>query len=365
MSWFADQSRYTAGYECPWRRLIRYHMLGTGLTFEHTPEEIVRGSSIHGDIEEIYKAVQQGIEVGKGFLIRPPQPQDALVVGLVEAYSRIVVPWVRENFQIIAAEEEYTHNLGDDIIWMARPDLTLRDKVTGKMVVADYKSSSSKPDKIAQIHIASLQTIMNGWGISVRHGELGAAQIHILNAGSPDYPSFLTHAYYRVAQPPYYSEDWQPKGKDIHGKWLGKLYKKVEVSKFRPVSDWVWAMNPEQLSEAVPVLSQPIDPTIQAEKVFQAVASIKENEKWWRAKTESINWDQTTLSDLDLQFPRTFKCVQYNRTCEYTGICFKRKQLGLEKPTDLIQISQMGDITGMFPMVRREPHHPQEGNLED
>jgi len=58
------------------------------------------------------------------------------------------------------------------------------DRSTGLSVVADHKSSSAKPERIAEIHIASLQTIMNGWAISQKHGPLGEAQIHVLNRGS-------------------------------------------------------------------------------------------------------------------------------------------------------------------------------------
>jgi hypothetical protein len=376
--WFCDQSRYICGFECPWRRLIRYHMMGTGLTFQTILEDIRIGSEVHGHIEQAYAKAQRGEvtgrETSKEFFGELELQDNAqittataltvlrippIVVGLVNAYLRVVLPWVVENYDILATEEEYSHDLGDGIIYMARPDLSLREKSTGLTCVADYKTSSSKPDRIAQIHIASLQTSMNGWSISQRHGKLGSAQIHVLNRGSEDWPSFLTHAYYRPGQPPYIQEDWQPKSRKKDGSWLGKLYKKVEVVKFRPISDWVWSMDPTQLSEAVPVLSKEIDPDIQGLKVLEAIGSIRENEKQWRDKTSQIDWDHITFTELDLKFPRTFKCVQYNRTCEYEGVCFHRKTLSLEKPRDLLAVD------GSDRMIPRTPHHPQEGNLED
>jgi len=98
MPWFADQSRYISGYECPWRRLIRYHMMGTGLAFEFIPEEIQIGGTVHSKIENIYLDVKStGILPTKE---TTPDSMEGIVKGLVHAYARVVIPWVAENYEI-------------------------------------------------------------------------------------------------------------------------------------------------------------------------------------------------------------------------------------------------------------------------
>jgi len=154
-------------------------------------------------------------------------------------------------------------------------------------------------------------------------------------------------------QPPYFPEDWQPKSRGKNGKWLGKLYGKSRSPTSVPSRTGSGPWTNEQLQEAVPVMNRKIESQVQGLKILQAIQSIRENEKWWRERTSDIDWGHVTLAELDQKFPRTFHCTQYNRTCEYTGVCFNREENGLEKPTDL---------TGMVP---RTPHHPQEGSFDD
>ena len=351
VSWYSDNSRFVAGFECPWRRLIRYHLGGTGFTFATTPDEIRIGLSIHSNIESIYKAAQAGEELPTVLSAEP------IVMGLVAAYKRVVVPWILESFEILAVEEEYSLDFGDGLIWMARPDLTLRHRETGLVWLVDYKSSSSQPERIAAIHLASLQTLMNGYAVSTRWGQLGGAQIHVLNRGSEKYPSFLTHAFRRPANA-YYQEDWQPKAKDSKGRWIGKLYKLDEVSKYRNINDWVNEIDPDILSSAVPISAEAITaPEIQGRKILQGIASIQKNEAYWRELISSIDWKTATIEDLDKLVPRTFHCVQYNRRCEYEYLCFKRSvQEHSASPSTIV---------AGFEMVPRQPHHPQEGTFDD
>lgn len=349
--WCSDNSRFVAGFECPWRRLIRYHLGGTGYTFPVEPDEIRIGRQVHAGIEDLYKAAQAGAELP---MILDGEP---IVMGLVAAYKRVVLPWVLENYEILAVEEEYSLDLGDGIIWMGRPDLTLKSKENGKVYVVDYKSSSSQPERIASIHLASLQTLMNGYAISTRWGQVGGAQIHVLNRGNEKYPSFLTHAFRRPANA-YYPEDWQPRAKDAKGRWIGKLYKIEEVAKHRNINEWVNEIDPDILSSIVPISAEVLPaPEVHGRKILQALASIKKNESDWRTLISSIDWETTTFQDLDRMVPRTFHCVQYNRRCEYEGLCFKSALPDFTVNNAAMSVG--------FNMVPRQPHHPQEGSFDD
>jgi hypothetical protein len=362
--WFVDQSRYMAGWECMWRRLIRYHWLQTGLVSKETPADIQIGVEVHALLDAAYgqymetkkllslAEVEELIRFGEHVEGHPFAP---ISKAFAHAYIRAVLPWVVEHYEVLAVEEEFTHDLGDEIVWMGRPDLVLHSKEDGKSWGVDFKTTGSKPDRIAAIHSVSLQTIMNGYSISTKHGELGGYQIHVLNRGSVDYPSFLTHAYYRAGQLGS-PDDWQPKSRRKDGSWLGKLYRKVEVSKYRPIPEWVWSMPIDQLQEAVPILEMPYgdqaEQLLRGRKILQAINSILDNEKLWREKLQTIDWQTVSTEELDRLFPRTFRCVQYGRECEYHSVCFENPHPPRE-------------LTEHYPLEPRTPHHPQEGSLDD
>jgi len=366
--WYADNSRYKSGFECPWRRLVGYHANTTGYSPHIQPSSISTGLLLHEGLEQLMLRAQKGPVDRQsvnnsiaGPALGPPQILDAPLTklgaaeltGLLHAYARGVLPWLLENYDIVSTEEEFSLDVGDDIIWMARPDCVVRSKTTGLPSIVEFKTTAAKADRMAAIYTNSMQTIMNSYAVSQKYGQpCESAQIHLLQLGTEQWPTAITHAYYRPGNPPYTAEDWQPTGRGPSGQWLGKLYRRVAVHEHRPTDEWVWAMPESALSNLVPVVPNSIDPKVQGLRVMQALDSIRSNENWWRTQLAKVDWDKDTGGQLSASFPRTFACTQYNRECQFYSYCFDpdNYNITLGRPPIGFQT--------------RIPHHPQEGELD-
>lgn len=354
--WYADRSRYEAGFSCPFSRLLRYHMGGTGWEPHDPAIELASGNHLHTFLEKILiEAKAKGSplslsEVDDVLKMGHPLPSTTELVGLAHGWARVNLPWLMENYDIVSAEQELSIKIEDDIEWMARPDAIVRHKVTGLPCVVEFKSTRAKADRMAQLYANSLQSIMNAYAVSTHFGQpCGEVQIHMLQLGNTEWPTAITHAFMRAGQPPYVTEDWQPKSR-VGNKWLGKLYRKVPVADFRTVQSWVWSMPGDALSEIVPVLPVTLDPGIQGLKVIQALSSIWRNESDWRDVLSSINWSTTTFAELGEKVPRSFQCHTYNRLCDFTAVCFD--------PTNHARTFPPGTVPDGLRI--RIPHHTQE-----
>jgi len=360
--WYVDRSRYEAGFACPYSRLLHYHALGTGLVPSTEPSELSTGHEIHSALELVLnRAIEtkvpatavdlDGANLGRGFSTTESE-------GLVHAWVRSNLPWLMDNYDILSAEEEFSIDVGDDIVWMARPDCVVRSKATGLPCVVEFKSTRAKADRMGQLYANSLQSIMNAYAVSSKYNQpCGEVQIHVLQLGTEQYPTPITHAYYRAGQPPYVPEDWQPTSRRPDGTWLGKLYRRVSVAAHRSIPEWVWSMPASALAAVVPIIKSDVDPTIQGLKVMQAINSIRINEAWWRDTLSKIDWTSTTPSDLSNLVPRSFNCHSYNRLCEYTPLCFDPDTYTLN-PARADAFWDAGRSEEIF--KRRQPHHPQE-----
>lgn len=361
MTHFSDNSRYIAGFACPFLRLCHYHLLGTGYVPLTEPIETFVGHQLHTLIEHVVNHSSPHPTKSEVSSLLPllPSPTDSLVAseiyGLIHGWCRTVLPWLRSSYEILSIEQEFTLDLGDSISWMARPDFVLRRRSDSGLVIADLKTTRSKADRVASINISSLQTIMNSYAASQHYGEpIVEVQIHALQLGTPTWPTSITHAYYRAAQSPYVTEDWQPRSRRPDGTWLGKLYRRVQVHEHIPIADWVWRMPPDVLKECLPLAIHDTDIMVQGLKVIEALASIRKNESQWRDLLSKIDWSTATYSDLTNLVPRTFSCIQYNRDCDYMPICFNPLL-----HTEPVSSPSSKDVLSLI-LTPRVPHHPQE-----
>lgn len=357
--WYVDQSRYMRGFACPFSRLLNYHAHGCGLTVESTPLKLSLGTSIHDHIERLYthfstrnEVTKEEVEAAiKGGLVVPDW--EDLAIGLSHAYARTVLPWILSQYDLVSIEEEFELELPGGIVWMARPDVVVRNRETGHLEIIEFKSTSARPEQIAAINMKSLQTIMNAYCVSVKYNEpCKAVQIHILNRGTEEWRSYLTHAYYKVGQPPFTVDDWQPRSKRKDGAYIGKLYRKVRVRDYRPVSDYVWSIDASWCEDACPIVKNPLG-EIHDIKTQMAIDSIVKNEMEWKSLMQNTNWQNATMNILSMTTPRTFACVQYNEACSYEPICFNVD--GFHKPIPR-------EIVGY---KDRTPHHTPELKKED
>lgn len=355
MSWYVDQTRYIKGFACPFARALAFHAHGTGMVPASQPIEIKLGLAIHDGLERLYTHFNNKSTVTREEVATALQgvvkvtDWDDLIVGMCHAYARAVLPWILAQYDVVSIEEEFSVALPGGIVWMARPDVLLRNRASGTLEIVEFKSTSARPERIAAIHSRSLQTIMNAHAVAVKYKEpCTAVQIHVLQRGNEEYRSYLTHAYFRVGQPPFTVDGWEPKSKRKDGSYIGKLFRKVRVSDYRPVDEWVWEMGSEWCQDACPIILNPLG-AVHAQKSQQAVASIARSETEWRQYIEFINWEHETHATLCTKIPRTFQCIQYERACEYEPICFG---VPLDQP--------IPHPNKLEAYTQRVPHHPQE-----
>jgi hypothetical protein len=369
MSWPTDRSRFLDGFSCSWKRLLRFHAFDTGIERLSTYAPLATGISIHSALEAVLKAGATTREQVSNLLEAPLRTyreavakeafedpsidlgnQLAIVEALAHAYTRITVPWLHENFEIVDVEAGQAVELANGIIWRARPDFVTRmkqrplqgaDLHPGKLAIHDFKSSAYWSDSDADQWKDSLQQMLNAWVASMVYGErVEHYYIHILVKGTKKSPSYLTHPSYRPANPPLVSEEILPYYTAKKG--FGRVFA-PQIPLLLP--DWVWGMEASYVAKAVPVVG-PFQ--VDYAKVERFLAGLPNNEQSWMDRLAGLDWtqwaDPTFQTKLDELFPRTFNCYEFGgRKCQFYNLCHHAP--GWESPLSLGQYK------------RRTPHH--------
>lgn len=350
-TWQVDRSRYMDGFTCPWRRLLRYHAnlepltpatpLTTGIAVHRSLELLLQPYlAPHADIAPLYRATAASAaalqEQDPSIWESASTLQQDLVVGLTHGYAHSPLPWLLDNFDILALEQEQTLLLDHPTMpveWMSRPDMICRDKKSGVLSIHDFKTTSYWADKNLQEWADNVQMMMNAHVCSKILGEpVPHYYVHFLIKGNEDYPSPLVSAHYQEAMPPFQKEDWQIK--KPYGK--ASKYRKVLVSAHRPLSDWVWSLPIETVDKCF-VLGGPF--MVHPFKVQQFISGLHANEWWWKESIASLPDGQVrTAFDLnqphllDQTFPRTYNCYTYGSRCPYYRVCFEPNWQSHYKP---------------------------------
>jgi hypothetical protein len=360
MPWYVDRTRYTAGFTCPWRRLLGFHAHYAGISPKTPHPALLTGILVHEALDHYLKTGSVFIpsvtarlppsHVWESDIIATAQSQvEALVLGWI----RTTYPWFNDNFDLVATEQEMTLALPHpefSINWMARPDLVARNRKTGALTVHDFKTTSSWQDRYLTEWGDSLQLMMNAHCTAQHYGEpVPHYYVHFLVKGSADYPTPLTHAWLRPASPPLDAEDWQIKKPY---KRTGLPYERVLISKHRPLSAWVDSLPPDIISKYF-IVGGPF--LVNPYKIRLFTDGLIANEWWWQESLGSYlstcvtetgkDWDldnPDTRSVLNRFFPRTFNCYTYNSRCSFYDVCLKPET----KWQDRYEL--------------RTPHHPQE-----
>jgi hypothetical protein len=187
-----DRSRIVARQECAMLRYINYHWGGKGIIPKGGNIHLRNGIAIHRGIETIWKtdninaACQvAALEFWKDFTltgtplnseetkekVRVLKEQWALVEGLLRGWHKVRYPLLREDYEVVAIEEEFEVELAPGIRLMLRFDVVLRRKADGLLVVLDYKTLSYLSDDWQKQHEVSLQTLLYTWAASKHFGE--------------------------------------------------------------------------------------------------------------------------------------------------------------------------------------------------
>lgn len=354
-----------AGNECEWRRLLGYHAFGTGLSPATVSQPLATGVYTHGALEALLKStavtkeeVQQVIEpvlaayreYAKGTEL-PIDEQCALIEGLTHAYARIVLPWLRENFDILSSEEEGILGL-DKLEWMFRPDFVTRHKGTGVIAAHDFKTSSSWSEaRDVGEYQDSVQMMMNAHGVAKQLAEpVPYYYIHVLLKGNDYAQSPLIYPYFRMGNPPIQPHDYKAYYKfqraDGSTGYLGRTYSRTPIWVSRPVRDWVWEMDAVDCAKSI-ILIGPYG--VNERKVERFITGMEGYEENWKHRLVGVDWDQWAnpgfQQQLDRTFHRTYKCYTYGSRCAFYRLCHQHS--GWEDPL------QNGYET-------RTPHHTTE-----
>jgi hypothetical protein len=410
-NWYTDRSRFMLGYECPWKRLLRFHAFGTGIELGKPNVNLAIGIHVHKTLEHILETMRvRGDAIDQKYTEHAHQktlksdaclPVEELMslldgdtlqhavdisYAIPHAYARIAVPWLKENFEIKYVEPEYiwrhTRKImravpptsldvdGQDqvpgrvrdyrrICFNSRPDFVAIDKSTERYTQHDFKTAASfQQDREVMGYADNVQMMLNSMQVKADQNlnYFPDYYVHILLKGNDWSPSPLTTAYRRDAIPPFQTEDWQPKywlppltpgGKK---RSIGRAYSKVRVGDHRPVPDWVWSMPAQICAEQVIILG-PFN--VVEEKVVQFMRGLPDAEEYWLQHAEGLDWREWDSLDfqhlLDMRFPRTFNCYSYGHRCQFYNLCFKGP--GWEDPFKI-------------GYVEREPHHTTEPKKE-
>lgn len=361
MSWYVDRSRYLDGFNCPWKRLLKFHAFGTGIERSATYSPLQTGIAVHSALEGVLKMAtvrnRNLDQADVNALLSKPiadyrakiqaenfedpgdilEQQLALVEALAHGFTRISLPWVRQQFTIRAIEEELTVELAPGLNWMARPDFVTINQQTGLGAVHDFKTAAYWSDSDTNEWADNVQMMLNAYCCTRVYGQpFEHYYIHVLKKGSKKSPSYLTHP-------------------SVANGVLLPYYQRSAVRTFIngiagvSLDDWVWKMPEQYLAQNIIVIG-PF--AVDQRKVNRLIAGIARNEQLWQHHLNAIpsweKWDDPGFQRyLDTIFPRTFNCYEFGgRRCQFYDICHYG--------------TSWQDPIGTKHYHPRQPHHSQE-----
>lgn len=426
---FTDRSRYVSGIsDCMMARFLGYHFMDTGLISSGFSIPLATGSAIHLALEIILKkaqvgpsqvndlfvriAVDQAIEsftndLDSSFIGDFGDPaaleyivkeQGALITGLAWSWYLHYYPDIIKNYDIVSVEEEYetvlkcTCGIGklgkvedhaakdcNGVVLMTRPDVILRNKVTGTLVYLEFKSGASVIyDSYDKRFFDNVQFALGTAAASDALDEpIEQLMVHALHKGrrKKDPEEFglrqdspFCYAFVRPENPPVQKMDISPKYyKVVNGRNWGCTPNRGYTK--RAIWEIEFDDKPEDMSNAEYYTRFIIDDetrlenlkTIHPEVNMFLVDRLKEeiaNEEFrWQDRLELIketveanegDWYSQEVKDLLLiLLPRSWNCKKYgdDYPCSYIPYCHEKEQ-----GKDLLD-------NGFIP---RTPNHPIE-----
>jgi hypothetical protein len=377
--WYTDRSRYMVGFECRWKRFLRFYAFGTGIEANYIVVPLATGrythevlanlllrvkageepdiNTVNEELIKVLTAYREEVEKSRGLMGEEKlDHQLDLVTGLCHGYTRTVLPFLNSAFEIVDVEREFNYQIPDtNIIWMVRPDFTaaLRGKDTGASSIHDFKTMSYWNEETGvRQWMNNVQMMANAFVVSNATGKtITSYTIHGMVKGNKKYPNLLTHGFYRPGNPPFQTEKW----KDEYTR--ARMFSRVRVADYRNLPEWIWQVDAKRLGEKFPLIGPY---TVHDYTASQFFAGVVAEEEYWKGIVKDLgnvdwgtDWKNTTFQHhLDSRMPRTFACHDFSgMKCQFYNICHKVDD-GWKAP-----------LANGF--VRRVPHHTQEGNDEE
>ena len=453
---YVDRTRYTTGLShCMMNRYLGHHLYGTGITYTGSSIPLVTGSHTHTAIEEIVlfcKEVQESspnivstsileaivnenivrnaieasistytLEVDETEIRKYTEvPEDidtqvteqcSLVGGLVWTWVKKGLPWVLENYTIIAVEQEYEYVIGcncglsgigevaiheergcSGVVLMTRPDLILRDNKTRNLVYVELKTGSDVKNRNYSMQFEdNVQFALGALAASRILGEeIRELYVHALHKGKRDSEynvatkeysgpkkqnSPFCYTYYKEGNPPLVLEELLPSywNKDPGSTKRWGATEKRGYNKL-PVWDIKFQDKPEEMPYYEYVVNRyqtldsgdglddnirfigPIDnPAFLTDRL---VVELEYEERRWADRIEYLDESLAAVNGeignpefqeaLGMVIPRSWDCYKYAGWCDKISICYQRA--GWEDPLSLDKY------------IQRTPNHPIELN---
>lgn len=436
---FVDRSRYNTGLSvCMYARYINYHHEYTGLASEKFSVPLTTGGQVHAALEyilyylrdhdleipdsevrEIIKTAQEAyidevdestwsaFDEGVDILSYIACEQTTLLEGLIWCWVEYLIPWIKQDYTIVAIEEEYHYILGctcglqsfgtpkehndkdcNGVCLMTRPDLVLRKNSTGNLAYIEFKTGAYvNGDDYPLKFYDNVQFVLGASTVEkVLDEKVTELFVHGLHKGVRRWNkdktmkkqhSSICYAYIKPPNPPLEKGDISPEyykiiesGDGKTKKWgctKNRGYEQLPVWEFSfpdvpdgmtPIEHYVRnIMTAEQRQKNIRVIGPIDNSNFLAEKLK---VQMLHEESRWRERNEIIatsaeetgSWNSDETQEIiEELIPRSWECKKFGEEfmCVYKPICFE----------------ELGDADPLHneKYTRRDPNHPIEKEI--
>jgi hypothetical protein len=309
------------------------------------------GTSIHSVFEWITKTnpSEEKIRTYTSYAWSEQDNEDkALLNGLAWVYYLYGLPNILADYEVVGVEQELQTpfqfpNHNTHLVLESRPDLILRDKVTKKYSIHDFKSVSTLSDWSIGGWKTSLQMALCADAASKKYGvPIESYFIHAIGKGQKKNgerrKSPLCYIYSATE-----SGAITPKPPNVHWDALGPVSAPEVAAR---------ALTPAQIKQIYNIVGPfPVNHTIVEQ--FAIAAPIHE-EGWQRLEDHlsgiqlKYGWASFEYQKTLSMIPRSYNCEQYNERCVFWNICMQEP--GWAQP-----------LKNSY--KRRTPHHPETASL--
>jgi hypothetical protein len=228
-----DRSRAITDWRCERRRYYEYEYEGRGIVPDNTALELYMGTAIHDGLAGIaYQHTHGAVDInalataGRQQMVQAlltdltgeveaeavhfANEQATLVEGLLRGFYKFVWPKLMTQYPTIVAIEQEMIYKHDNMIFMSRPDLVVKDN-EGNCFYIEYKSTSSKREEWVNSWNTAVQVHSSIRAIEATTGEkVTGVVIQGLYKGFQSYgkqSSPFCYAYHRSGTPPFSSSE--------------------------------------------------------------------------------------------------------------------------------------------------------------
>lgn len=391
MKWRFSRSHSEDFKKCPRFYWLRYHEQGTGLQPKRLSLGLSKGSCVHSILQTVLTFVRDErripppdtlrsfihahadsfVQLAKERMfegvedtdtVRESERQAALIEGMVRAWVKIRLPYLIDNYDVVAVEEEREVALDEEgqIILMDRPDAELLHRQTGRYAALELKTCSTDREDYFDSWRYATQTMGHILAMEAKHGEqkVGHILMEFMYSGTHRrdklsnqdiYYSPLIRGYVMPGDPPLSQDQYawaykSGKGWSPFDVWDRRFDNQPPF--VSGVEFWVDNILPEQV----------LRDQLFTREVFRSETELQEWKDKMLSQQRRIQVGTQSAQDPDLRdkvmswaFPgnKDESCYQnkYFKKCEFLPICYG-------------QIAGDPLESGLF--QRREPHHEQE-----